>query len=203
MTLHYLAKRTRPDILTAVSFCATRVLFPTEEDSKKLDRILGFLLSTQHQQLILEIGSKLQLRAYVDSSFGVYEDGKSVTGVVIMLGGATIYVKSSKQKFVTRSSTESELVGISDALSQILWSREFLLQQGLSLGPAVIYQDNQSTICLASKGRSTSDRSRHIKIRYFFVTHYIDAKEIVIEYLPTAEMVADILKKPLHGSYYS
>ena len=202
MTLHYLAKRTRPDILTAVSFCATRVLFPTEEDSKKLDRILGFLLGTQHQRLILEIGSKLQLRAYVDSSFGVYEDGKSVTGVVIMLGGATIYVKSSKQKIVTRSSTESELVGISDALSQILWSREFLIQQGVSLGPAVVYQDNQSTICLASKGRSTSDRSRHIKIRYFFVTHYIDAKEIVIEYLPTAEMVADILTKPLHGSLF-
>lgn len=137
MTLHYLAKRTRPDILTAVSFCATRVLFQTEEDSKKLDRILGFLLGTQHQQLILKIGSKLQLRAYVDSSFGVYEDEKSVAGIVIMLGGATIYVKSSKQKIVTRSSTESELVGMSDALSQILWSREFLLQQGLSLGPAV------------------------------------------------------------------
>ena len=75
MTLHYLAKRTRPDILTAVSFCATRVLSPTEEDAKKLNRILGFLLRTQHQQLILKIGNKLQLRAYVDASFGVYKDG--------------------------------------------------------------------------------------------------------------------------------
>ena len=32
----------------------------------------------------------------------------------------------SKQKIVTRSSTEAELVGISDALSQILWTREYL-----------------------------------------------------------------------------
>ena len=36
MTLHYLAKRTRADILTAVSFCATRVLTPTEDDHRKL-----------------------------------------------------------------------------------------------------------------------------------------------------------------------
>lgn len=103
----------------------------------------------------------------MDSSFGVYEDGKSITGIVIMLGGANIHVKSSKQKIVTRSSTESKLVGISDALSQILWSREFLIQQGLSLGPAVIYQDNKSTIFLASKGGSTSDRSRHTKLDIF------------------------------------
>ena len=32
MTLHYLAKRMRHDILTAVSFCATRVLHPSMED---------------------------------------------------------------------------------------------------------------------------------------------------------------------------
>ena len=89
MTLHYLAKRTRPDILTAVSFCATRVLSPTEEDAKKLDRILGSLLRAQHQQLILKIGNKRQLRAYVDASFEVYTDGRLVTGIVLMLGDAT------------------------------------------------------------------------------------------------------------------
>lgn len=44
MTLYYLAKRTRPEILTAISYCATRTLGPTEEDEKKLDRILSYLL---------------------------------------------------------------------------------------------------------------------------------------------------------------
>jgi hypothetical protein len=193
MTLHYLAKRTRGDILTAVSFCATRVLNPTEEDEQKLDRILSYLLNTQDQKLTLRIGDILQVRAYVDASFGLYEDGKSVSGVVISLGGAIIYIKSGKQKIVTRSSTEAELVGISDALSQILWTREFLLALDLTLGPATVFQDNKSTIFLANKGRSTSERSRHIKIRYFFVSHYIESKEIALEYLPTGLMVADIL----------
>ena len=203
MILHYLAKRIRPDILTAVSYCATRVLSPTLEDEKKLDRILSYLLFTKDRKLLLRVGQDVQLVAYVDSSFGVYEDGKSVTGVVIMLGKATIYVKSGKQKIVTRSSTESELVGISDALSQILWTREFLLAQGLSVGPAIVYQDNLSTIFLANKGRSTSERSRHIKIRYFFVSHYIETKEIEVKYLPTGQMIADILTKPLHGALFA
>ena len=88
-----------------------------------------------------------------------------------MLGEATIYVKSGKQKIVTRSSTESELVGISDSLSQILWTREYLIAAGLTIGPAIIHQDNQSTIFLAKKGKSTSERSRHVKIRHFFVLH--------------------------------
>ena len=202
MTLHYLAKRVRPDILTATSFCATRVLHPTEEDEEKLDRILGYLLGTKTQTLILRIGDSCEVRAYVDSSFGLYPDGKSITGAVIMLGNAPIFFKSSKQKIVTRSSTESELVGISDTLSQILWAREFLIAQGLRLGPAILFQDNMSTIFLANKGRSTSERTRHIKIRYFFITHYVDNKEIKIEYMPTTRMIADIFTKSLHGTLF-
>jgi hypothetical protein len=118
MTIYYLAKRVRPQVLTAISYCATRVISPTVEDEKKLDRILSYLLFSRDDKFILRIGDHLQLNAYVDSSFGIYNDGKSVTGVAIMLGKATIYVKSGKQKIVTRSSTESELVGISDAVNK-------------------------------------------------------------------------------------
>ena len=46
MTLYHLAKRVRPDILTSVSCTASRVLNPTEEDERKLDKILAYLLYT-------------------------------------------------------------------------------------------------------------------------------------------------------------
>jgi hypothetical protein len=88
-------------------------------------------------------------------------------------------------------------------LSQILWTREYLTAAGLIIGPAIIHQDNQRTIFLAKKGKSTSERSRHIKIRHFFVSHYIEAKEIEVHYLPTGEMIADMLAKPLHGSLFA
>ena len=80
---------------------------------------------------------------------------KSVTGIVLMLGDAVVYVKSSKQKFSARSSTDSELVAISDSLSHLLWTREYMLSSHTNVGPIVLYQDNKSTVCLANKRRST------------------------------------------------
>ena len=69
------------------------------------------LKDTEGRRLMLNVGEQ----AYVDSSFRLYEDGKSVTGIVTVLDNTTIYVKSGKRKVVTRSSTKERLVGISDA----------------------------------------------------------------------------------------
>ena len=60
------------------SHCATRVLSPDEDDLKKLERILSYLLYTKSQGMVLRIGPEIQLKAYVDASFGTYEDMKSV-----------------------------------------------------------------------------------------------------------------------------
>jgi hypothetical protein len=68
-----------------------------------------------------------------------------------------------------------------------------MLSSHTDVGPIVWYQDNKSTICLDNKGRSTSERTRHTKVRYVFIRHYIDTNEIVVEYMPTADMIADIL----------
>lgn len=49
-----------------------------------------------------------------------------------------------------------------------------------------------STISLANnERRSTSERARHIEIRYFFIHHYIDSHEIVIVHMPIADMIVD------------
>ena len=185
-----------------MAYLATRFLFPDEDDERKLDRVLSYFLFTRDQKLVLRIAEVIEVRAYVDASFGTHQDMKSVTGVMIMIGGACIYIKSGKQKIITRSSTEAELVGLSDALSEILWTREFVLHQGVKVGPAIVYQDNKSTICLVNKGRSMSERTRYVKVRYFFITHYIKAKEIEVQYLPTGDMVSDMMTKPLHGALF-
>ena len=47
---------------------------------------------------------------------------------------------------VSKSSTEAvELIGISDMLSQVIWTRDFLVEQGYEVGPARLQQDNQFT----------------------------------------------------------
>jgi hypothetical protein len=127
---------------------------------------------------------------------------KSHTGSIITLGKGAIYAKSSTQKLTTKSSTEAELVGLSDSSNQVLWTRNFIISQGYQHGSAIIYQDNQSTIQLINNGRSNSERTRHIDIRYFFLHDRIKEKEITIKYKPTNLMIADLLTKPLQGEQF-
>jgi len=118
------------------------------------------------------------------------------------LGKGAIHARSSKQKLVSKPSTEAELVALSDEASPVLWMRNFLELQGYQMQPATIYQDNMNTIALAEKGRSTSDRTRHINIRYFFIKDKINSNELRIEYLPTEDMKADVWTKPLQGELF-
>jgi hypothetical protein len=138
----------------------------------------------------------------VDASFAVHEDMRSHTGASIGLGKGPVFTKSSKQKLNGTSSTEAELIGLSDSLPQVLWVRDFLLEQGHVIGPAVLYQDNQSTIKLAERGSAASERTRHVAIRFFFIHDRIKSGEVVIEYMPTGNMLADILTKPLQGTLF-
>ena len=201
--LLYLAKRVRPDILTTVSFLATRVTKSTEEDWKKLDRLLRYLNYDPVSGIVLRPGDgDIHLTAYADASYGVHEDGKSHSGLCIALGDGPIFVRSSKQKIVSKSSTEAELISLSDGCSQIIWSRDFLIGQGYELPATVVYQDNKSTMSLIDKGRSTSERTRHINVRYYFIKDRVDSGEIHIQHMPTDDMTADILTKPLVGSQF-
>jgi hypothetical protein len=200
--LLYLAKRTRPDILTAVVFLTTRVLASDDGDQKKLDRVLKYVNQTQELALTLKPDACINVTSYIDASYGVHPNGRSHTGALITLGKGAVHAKSSKQKLVSKSSTESELVALSDEASQVLWTRNFLLLQRHKMRPAKIYQDNMSTIALADKGRSTSERTRHINVRYFFTKDKVESGELMIEYLPTEEMVADLLTKPLQGELF-
>jgi len=203
-TLLYLAKKIRGDLLPAVSFLTTRVTCSTEEDQAKLDRVLKYLNGTKELFLTLEVGDKMEVNAYVDASYGVHPGAKGHTGAVITLGKGAVSVKSAKQKLVAKSSTESELIALSDEFSSVLWTKNFLGPdgQGYKTGPAKVFEDNMSAISLAEKGRSTSGRTRHIDIRYFFIKDRIDSGEIEIEHKGTSEMIADMLTKPLQGELF-
>jgi hypothetical protein len=198
----YLAKRVRPDVLLAVNFLSTRVNEPRTQDWEKLGRVLQYLNATKDLGIVLEAAKSLQVFVYVDASYAVHGDYRSHTGGVITLGSGPVYTKSSKQKLNVVSSTEAELVGLSDILPQTIWTREFLMEQGYDVEPATLYQDNTSTIHLANNGKSGAERTRHIAIRYFWINDRIKAGEVRIEHLGTSEMIADYLSKPLQGDMF-
>jgi hypothetical protein len=111
---------------------------------------------------------------------------------------------STKLKLNTISSTETELVAVSDYLPMILWTNYFLDAQGYTSRDTVLNQDNQSAILLEKNGtKSSSKRTKHIHIRYYFITDRINnGKELRVAYCPTAEMIADFFTKPLQGKLF-
>jgi hypothetical protein len=201
--LLFLCKRARPDVQTVVAFLCTRVQSPDEDDYKKLTRVMRYLRSTINMPLTLESNNINIVKWWADASYAVHPDMKSHTGGAMSLGRGVIYGTSTRQKLNTKSSTEAELVGVNDVMPQVLWTRYFLEAQGFKVSDSIIYQDNQSAILLEKNGRaSSSKRTRHVNIRYFFVTDRIANGEVSVEYCPTKEMIADYFTKPLQGALF-
>lgn len=198
----YLANRINGECLVACAFLSGRVQQPTEEDMRKLQRALRYLAANPDLRLTLEVGDTMGVVQFTDASYGVHADGKSHTGSSITLGAGAVHARSVKQKINTKSSTEAELVGLSDEASRGLWCNLFLEKQGYEVPALTEMQDNQSTIRLGMKGCATAQRTRHINIRYFWITDYVNRGEMCLEYKPTGEMIADGLTKPLQGKEF-
>jgi hypothetical protein len=138
---------------------------------------------------------------------------RSHTGAVLSMGQGALMSMSLKQKINTKSSTEAELVGVDDAMNFIEWIQLFVEQQLVLLNKdsvlnkigneIIIQQDNTSTIQLVNNGKqSSTKRTRHINIRYFYVTSKIKDGSMRVIYHPTKQMVSDYLTKPLQGSLF-
>ena len=146
-------------------------------------------------------GKDMGIVVYADASYAVHSDCKSHGGVVATHSHGPVLVKCAKQKIVTKSSTEAELVTLSDATSIAAHSVNFLKGQGYDVS-ATLMQDNMSTMKLAENGRSTSDRTKRVDVRYFFVKQCLDSGVMKIEHCPTKQMISDILTKPLQGESF-
>jgi len=59
-----------------------------------------------------------------------------------------------------------------------------------------IFSDNQACIALA-KDPVAHSRTKHIDVRYHYIRQLVTFNKATITYLPTADMIADILTKPL------
>ena len=161
----FAAKRGRPDTCTAISVLTTRVRTPSVDDWNKLVRYLQYVKHTQDDVLTLSADDIHVIKWYVDASFAVYPDFKSHTGAFMTYGEGAIQAISNKQKLNTRSTCESELVGVDDAATKIIWTKLFKEKQGYHIKRNILYQDNQSTIQLLENGRqSAGKRSRAINI---------------------------------------
>ena len=164
---------------------------------------MKFLNGTLSDKRIIGADNLSSIYTWVDASYAVHPNMRSHTGGCMSFGTGTIHARSTKQKLNTKSSTESELVGVSDYLPYNIWLLMFMKEQGYEIKSNFLAQDNQSAIKMEMNGRnSCTGNSRHVNIRYFFVKDRIDKKEITVGYCPTECMLADFFTKSLQGAQF-
>jgi hypothetical protein len=207
-TLLYAAISTRPDISFAVNKLTQRMQAPTMRDSEACDRVFRYLSGTKTLGLLfgrqpvnestMTTTPSVTVSAYADADWATDRvDRKSITGWIAMLNGDPISWASKKQKVVSQSSCEAELYAEAAAINETKWLSGLLTEIGTTQPDApLIYGDNQSTQTLTKNGIK-SERTKHIAIKYAFIHDEVSSGRVQLQWVPSAEQLADILTKPL------
>ncbi len=88
---------------------------------------MDYLRKDHAWPLVLGAENNGLLLWYVDALFAVHPNMHGHTGGGLSMGRQFPITASTKQKLNTRSSTESELVGVDDMMPIIVWTCYFLL----------------------------------------------------------------------------
>ena len=155
----------------------------------------------RHLKLTCSADSLTDIKWYVDASHQTHNDCKGHTGSLLTFGKGSTTSSSNKHKVPSKSSTESQIIGLHDKSSDVLWTHHFLEAQGYTISTNIVYLDNMSTLSLAKNGYVSSSKcTKHIKVKHLYIRHDHKSGELTLEYCPTDKMRADILTKPLQGS---
>ena len=102
---------------------------------------------------------------------------------MMTLGAGASMAMSKAHKLNTKSSTEAKLVGVYDALPDILWGKYFIEAQGYKIDHNILLQDNKSTILLATNGMmSSSKKTKHIRNRFFLIKDRVESGDVEIAF---------------------
>jgi len=98
---------------------------------------------------------------------------------------------------VAQSTCEAELYAEAAAMNEGLWLRGLLAELKLDVKmPSTIFGDNQSAIALSEHGVK-SERTKHVDVKYHFITDEISKGAVDVKWVPSAEQQADIFTKAL------
>ena len=209
----YLMVYTRPDIAFATSRLAQFMTCPTKRHSGAMKTLLKYLRTTQDLKIKYSPHGQSATRCigFTDSDFaGDKSDRKSTSGMVFMLGGGPVAWRSRKQTAVATSTTEAEYVAAAMAAKHAKWISQFLKDLGYSryvdgadgTAPIRLCLDNKGALDLV-KQPQINDRSKHIDVAFHFIKDLWVRKVIDCVYIPTREMVADALTKPLSKARFT
>ena len=194
--IRHLADRTRLELQYVASRLAHKQSGAPEAYHRAVADVFKYIAATK--DIGLQLGGKdkvIRAFMYTDASEVKDRDSLSQLGWCIFLSrdAGAVIARSTKDKSVSLSSTESEIKALVEGVKDLIWLRGLLAELGYPQSePSIVYQDNKSAIRICEKVGSES-KTRHIINRINFVRQEVANNTIRLVYIPTEEMVADIL----------
>ena len=202
-SLRFLADRSKPKLLAALSLLASGAANPTQAHIDGVRHVIRYLVDDLSDGLSFAAGidpeHDLELFAMCDASYIPGYDSKSQLAYALFLNlnSGTICARSFKDTTVSRSAAEPEIKAIDATILEILWHRAFLTELGYEqTSPTIIWTDTQSGIVLAETFK-LSHKSQHMAMRLNFIHQEILNGTIRLCYIDTDNNVADVLTKAL------
>lgn len=196
---------TRPDIGFVLGRLSQYMSKPAKHHGHALKALMRYVRSTVKQKIRLGPGGAHaeHLGIYTDADWASDKtDRKSISGGVGMFYGGPFSWASKKQKSVATSSAESEYISQAMYAKQGQWAaqilRDLMMPEWIDKEGRIVqmYGDNQGALALV-KNPQLHERSKHIDICYHFIRDLAEKKKLRICYIPTSDMIADGLTKPL------
>ena len=203
--LLYAAISVRPDIMYAVVWLARFVQAPLKRHMNAANRVFRYLSGTREVGLTFGRDAHhrdVRLTAFSDADWAADKvDRKSVSGWIARINGDAVSWQSKKQAAVALSTCESELYAECAATQELQWLRGMMNELGVKFDVPTLFGDNQSAIAAANNGVRT-ERSKHIDIKYRFITDVIEKGRQQMVWIPTQKQQADILTKALSAPQF-
>ena len=195
--LMWLMSRTRPDLQYIVALMSSKLTKNPQMVNKLGQRLLDYLNETIGYRIKLngyEEGEGEMLNVYTDSSFAP-SGGRSHGCAAVFLGTSPLTWRSSRQALVTLSTAESELLEAIEG-TLLAMSARGVLQELLGRQLLInLFVDNQAAVTLLTTS-SGSWRTRHLKLRSYWMKERIQRQEVRVQHVPGPEQKADLGTKP-------
>ncbi|KAG8087751.1 hypothetical protein GUJ93_ZPchr0010g8326 [Zizania palustris] len=189
---------TRPDISFAVNKVCQFLHCPTDAHWEAVKRILRYLKGTCYVGLKIRRSLSQGLSAFSDADWaGCPDDRRSTGGFAIFCGPNLVSWSSRKQSTISRSSTEAEYKALANATAELIWMESLLqeLKVPLQCKPK-LWCDNLGATYLTANPVFHA-RTKHIEIDVHFVRERVTRGQLEVQFISSADQVADIFTKPL------
>ena len=176
---------------------------PSKRHIELADGVISYLIETRDYSIQFDGNITVPREVLLVSSDASFADDLhtrySSQGYAFKLFGGLIDWKANKQKTVTLSSTEAELLAISQTGKEALWWSRLFSMLEFDPGQQMSIQcDNQQTIrALSSDHPRFTTKMRHVDIHSHWLRQEIARKAISIHYVQSAKILADGFTKAL------